>query len=68
MTSKKEDEVQAVLGFKEGDKVTHEKYGEGEILKVINYGQRCLLQIEFPEIGKRLLDPKIAKLQIAEEI
>lgn len=65
---KKEDEVQTVLGFKEGDKVTHEKYGEGEILKVINYGQRCLLQIEFPEIGKRLLDPKIAKLQIAEEI
>ena len=65
---KKEDETQSVLGFKEGDKVTHEKYGEGEILKVINYGQRCLLQIEFPEVGKRLLDPKIAKLKIAEEI
>lgn len=65
---KKEAEAQSVLGFKEGDKVSHEKYGEGEILKVINYGQRCLLQIEFPEVGKRLLDPKIAKLKLAEEI
>ena len=65
---KKEDDVQSASGFKEGDKVAHEKYGEGEILKVINYGQRCLLQIEFPEIGKRLLDPKIAKLKLAEEI
>ncbi len=52
-------------GFKEGDKVSHERYGTGQILKVINYGQKSLLQIEFPEIGKRLLDPKIAKLDKA---
>ncbi len=65
---KNDDEPKNVLGFKEGDKITHEKYGEGTVLKVINYGQRCLLQIEFPDIGKRLLDPKIAKLKPVEEI
>ena len=54
-------------GFKEGGKVSHEKYGTGEILKVIQYGDRCLLQIEFPEVGKRLLDPKIAKLKITSQ-
>lgn len=53
--------------FNEGDKVSHHKYGVGEVLKVIQYGERCLLQIEFPEVGKRLLDPKIAKLQMADE-
>ena len=52
--------------FTEGKKVTHEKYGTGEILKVIQYNERCLLQIEFEEVGKRLLDPKIAKLTIVE--
>lgn len=54
-------------GFVEGQQVSHEKYGTGTILKVIKYSNRCLLQIEFPEIGKRLLDPKIAKLKIANE-
>lgn len=66
-----EDEPQTEIpstGFKEGDKVSHDKYGEGEILKVIKYGARCLLQIEFPEVGKRLLDPKIAKLKTTDEI
>ena len=55
-------------GFVEGQQVSHEKYGTGTILKVIKYSNRCLLQIEFPEIGKRLLDPKIAKLKIANEV
>ncbi len=54
--------------FNEGDKVSHEKYGEGTILKVIKYSERCLLQIEFPQVGKRLLDPKIAKLTMADDI
>lgn len=53
--------------FKEGDKVSHETYGEGEIIKSIQYGTRCLLQIEFPKVGKRLLDPKIAKLKHLED-
>ncbi len=49
--------------FQEGMKVSHQKYGEGNILKVVKYSNRCLLQIEFEGSGKRLLDPKIAKIK-----
>jgi len=49
--------------FQEGMKVSHEKYGEGVILKVVKYSNRCLLQIDFTQMGKRLLDPKIAKIK-----
>lgn len=62
-----EGENNLPASFKEGDNISHEQYGKGQILKVIKYGARCLLQIEFPEVGKRLLDPKIAKLTIVEE-
>ncbi len=54
--------------FKENDVVSCDKYGVGTVLKVIKYGDRCLLQIEFPEIGKRLLDTKIAKIKLAENV
>ncbi len=59
----KEEAEQTKQDFDEGDSVMHEKYGQGKILKVVTYSNRCLLQIEFDKIGKRLLDPTIAKLQ-----
>ena len=49
--------------FKTGDTVEHDKYGTGEVVKVINYANRSLLQINFKEVGKRLLDPDIANLR-----
>ncbi len=58
-----EEEETLEYDFKEGMKVSHEKYGSGHILKVVKYSNRCLLQIEFDETGKRLLDPKIAKIK-----
>lgn len=49
--------------FKAGDTVEHDKYGTGEVVKVINYANRSLLQINFKDVGKRLLDPDIANLR-----
>lgn len=57
------DEDAPEYDFTEGMKVSHEKYGAGSILKVVKYSNRCLLQIEFENSGKRLLDPKIAKIK-----
>lgn len=51
--------------FEEGMRVAHEKYGAGSVLKVVKYSNRCLLQIEFDNTGKRLLDPKIARIKPA---
>ncbi len=58
-----EETQEAEYNFAEGMRVSHEKYGEGNILKVVKYSNRCLLQIEFENMGKRLLDPKIAKIK-----
>lgn len=60
---KDEDRQKPMHEFKSGDIVEHEKYGEGEVIKVINYADRSLLQINFKEVGKRLLDPSIAKIK-----
>ena len=49
--------------YKAGDFIEHDKYGEGEVIKVINYANRSLLQINFKEVGKRLLDPDIANIR-----
>ncbi len=50
--------------FKSGDKVSHDKYGTGEVVKVVSYANRSLLQIEFIDSGKRLLDPDIADISL----
>lgn len=52
--------------FSAGDTVEHDKYGKGEVVKVISYANRSLLQIDFEEVGKRLLDPDIARIRPIE--
>ncbi|GBF23337.1 hypothetical protein tpqmel_0741 [Candidatus Gastranaerophilus sp. (ex Termes propinquus)] len=52
-----------IENFNEGDSVEHDKYGRGQVTKVVKYANRCLLQIEFEEVGKRLLDPRIANIR-----
>ena len=44
--------------------ITHKKYGRGTVVKTIKYENRQLLQIEFEEAGKKLLDPKIAGIEL----
>ena len=49
--------------YEKGDIVIHNKYGSGKIVKIIQYDQRQLLQIEFENSGKKLLDPKVADIK-----
>lgn len=63
---KSKTEKKEKITFETGDKVEHDKYGKGEIVKVITYANRSLLQINFEEVGKRLLDPDIAHIRKAE--
>lgn len=51
--------------YTNGMKVSSEKYGTGTIVNIVKYSGRCLLHIEF-ESGKRLLDPKMAKIKPIE--
>ena len=50
------------LTFEPGEKVTTAKYGDGIVEKMIKYGNKMLCSINFPSIGRRLLDPAITEI------
>ncbi len=56
--AKKEEE----FVFKQGDKVSHHRYGRGVVEKIITYGNKTLCSISFENVGRRLLDPTITDL------
>lgn len=50
--------------FKIGDKVFHPKHGKGIIEGFTNYSDKILFcQIQFENVGTRIIDPKISELQ-----
>jgi hypothetical protein len=57
-----EDETECK--FKQGDSVTHPRYGRGVIEKIIKYGNKTLCSISFENVGRRLLDPTISELTL----
>lgn len=56
-------ETQEPQNFEAGDKVSSPKYGEGVVEKMIKYGNKMLCSIEFPNIGRRLLDPAMTEIK-----
>ena len=61
--SEDKDTDSADIELKEGDTVRHKKYGIGIIKKVIGYSEKKLCSIQFENVGRRLLDPRIAELE-----
>lgn len=51
------------IGFKQGDEVTHPRYGKGVVEKIIKYGNKTLCSISFENVGRRLLDPSISDFE-----
>lgn len=45
-----------------GDTVQHAKFGVGQVVQIIGEADKELYNVEFHEAGKRLLDPRFAKL------
>jgi DNA helicase-2/ATP-dependent DNA helicase PcrA len=45
-----------------GDMVQHNKFGLGKVVQIIGEKNKELYNVEFKETGKRLLDPKFARL------
>jgi len=48
--------------FKVGDVVQHVKFGVGQVTSIIGEKDKELYNVEFKQSGKRLLDPRYAKL------
>ncbi len=58
-------EINAPVSFERlsvGDKVQHAKFGVGTVVQVIGDQDKELYNVEFDEAGRRLLDPRFAKL------
>ncbi len=47
--------------YESGDRVTHPKYGEGVVEKMVKFGNKVLCAINFAN-GRRLLDPTISQI------
>ena len=52
-----------VMDFEKGDMVVHEKFGNGRIEKIINYGSKKLCSVYFEGVGRRLLDPSLSEIK-----
>ena len=46
-----------------GDRVLHNIFGEGEITHDFGTGKKTNIAIKFPELGQKIIDPKVAKLE-----
>jgi DNA helicase-2/ATP-dependent DNA helicase PcrA len=46
-----------------GDRVKHEKFGEGQISNLLGTGDKMYLAVAFAGQGKKIIDPKIAPIQ-----
>ena len=49
--------------IQQGDRIIHAEFGRGIVEKIINYGERKLCSVNFEQVGRRLLDPKISEMK-----
>lgn len=49
--------------IQQGDAVVHAKYGNGVVEKMMKYGSKTLVSINFENIGRRLLDPTLMEIK-----
>ena len=56
------EKPQQIFNYEVGDKVMHERFGTGKIDQLIGEGNKMLVNVSFEKYGKKLLDPKYARL------
>ena len=61
--TEEESNLDEQTGFSAGDRVTHPRYGNGVVEKIIKYGNKILCSIDFENVGRRLLDPSVSDFQ-----
>lgn len=49
-----------------GDLILHKTFGVGEITYIFGSGSKISLAIKFPNLGQKIIDPKIAQLERVE--
>ncbi|NJN74425.1 MAG: DNA helicase PcrA [Limnothrix sp. RL_2_0] len=49
--------------WKVGDRIHHNSFGEGEVTHIFGDGKKVNLAIFFPELGKKIIDPRVAPMK-----
>jgi DNA helicase II / ATP-dependent DNA helicase PcrA len=49
--------------WKEGDRVKHQAFGEGKVTNVLGTEEKPCLAVHFPGLGKKIIDPRLVKLE-----
>jgi len=63
-TSQTENQSQSSShNWQVGDRVFHDTFGEGKVTHVLGSGNKTNLAIQFPGVGRKIIDPKMATLQ-----
>ncbi|MQL52004.1 DUF3553 domain-containing protein, partial [Desulfofundulus thermobenzoicus] len=52
-----------LYSFNPGDRVRHRKWGQGTVVGVRGQGENTELQVEFPDLGTRVLLARYAPLE-----
>ncbi|MGB7712432.1 MAG: DNA helicase PcrA [Microcoleus sp.] len=52
-----------LMDWKAGDRVLHPAFGLGEVTHVLGAGEKVNLAINFSGLGRKIIDPRTAKLQ-----
>ncbi|MFN6069533.1 MAG: AAA family ATPase, partial [Pseudanabaena sp.] len=51
------------VNWQVGDRVMHDKFGEGQVANLLGTGDKMYLAVSFAGQGKKIIDPKIAPIQ-----
>jgi len=57
-------EKSASLNYKEGDRVSHVKFGEGEVLEIKDGGRDFEVTVQFDQAGVKKMFASFAKLKL----
>ncbi|MBD2185775.1 DNA helicase PcrA [Aerosakkonema funiforme] len=52
-----------VQDWKVGDRIVHKSFGIGQITHILGSGEKMTVAVNFPGVGRKIVDPRIAKLQ-----
>ena len=55
--SQEQRETNSVSDWSVGDRVIHDIFGEGEITHVLDSGKKVTVVVQFPGMGRKILDP-----------
>jgi len=52
--------------WKVGEKVVHPSFGAGQVTHIFGTGKKMCLAVKFPDLGQKIIDPKLVALQRVE--